>query len=288
MNHRAAVGFSPVGAAWSKLLHVQFRRFVVVSSALVFGCGNATEERPPLARDTCGGDPCVTTPLVGVGVGAATGDAGAPSPGGSSSGGLLAGDVIVVISADLTQTLPFGLAELAVRVEADDGRVSESTYGGGDFEIELTGRAPHWLSLRQTAGTQNLITTLQPVERGTDQTVSMVERQVIEDIADNLATGPLVLSADRAHALLQFTRNGVPLSGVSVVTTDGTVAYDLGSIYSDALDATAERGTAALMNLSAVPFPGGSSEVEIATADTRFVFELQLAQDAVTLVVMEL
>lgn len=260
--------------------------YCCVGLALLLGCANEPVERAPLASDLCDDGPCKLPPRTGIGgVGAAPSDGGAPLPGGDAGQGVLL-DFVVATRADASQTRDLANASLEVVVDAADGTRNRVQFGGSPISIDAIGRAPYWFRVRPLD--EGLVTTLVPVPEAPQMlTLPVFERRVIEDVADNL-TSPVALDPERGHAVLLFTRDGLPLPGVRVSVDGGRVAYDVGTLFSDALEETQERGAAALLNLPAVSFPGGSSEVLASFLGETVVIEIELAQGGVTLVTLRL
>jgi hypothetical protein len=252
---------------------------------LLVQCGNKKEERFPPASDRCGRNLC-TRPSNGGVVGRVPLDAGSdagvvtldPDAGTSFST-----EVVILTTGDLQQSRAFSGASLEISAEARDGTRTEQDYGGGPLSFAARGRAPFWMTLRQTGGSAELLTTLSVFDTAGNAPLPIVERAVLEDIADNLAGNPQLLQLDRAHAVLHFTDQGDPAIGVALSAVQGTIAYDVGTTYSDVLESTNERGAAALLNLPAVPLPGGSLEIQVTYQSETSTLQLRVAQDAVTL-----
>lgn len=264
------------------------RSLIWLAAASQVACSAKPVERAPLASDLCGKKVCTTTPRMGI-------SASAPAPEnvdaggvvGTSEQGSLSLDVVMARSADASETEPLGSDIIHLVVDADDGTRTEADYEGSELMLAGVGPAPYWLRLRPDDDTL-LITTLLPLAAGQpNASVPVFERRVFEDVANNLSI-PVALAADRGHAVLFFTRNDLPLPGVSVAVAEGRVAYDSGTLFSDGLEVTQEHGAAALLNLPAVPFPGGSSEVDVTFLGETVVLDIELCRDAVTLVTVPL
>jgi hypothetical protein len=252
---------------------------------VLYACAPEPVERAPLASDRCGGEICTMPPRMGIGGSALPADAG-PAVVSDAGGAAVSLEVQLATRADGSELGPLGSERIDVVVDAANGVRTEFTYDGGEQEVSLAGPAPYWFRLRPEAA--ELITTLLPVARVSSNLVlPLFDRRVFEDVADNLAI-PVALASDRGHAVMLFTRGGLPLSGVSVAVADGRVAYDAGTLFSDGVEVTQERGAAALLNLPAVTFPGGSSEVQVTVDGETSLVEIELSRDAVTLVTMSL
>jgi hypothetical protein len=255
--------------------------------ASLCACSSEPVERPPLASDRCGGELCTLQPRMGIAGGVDAIDAGDALQSGDDQQGSMSFDVAVATRADASQSRPLGSEAIEVVIDAADGARTELDYDGGESESIAPGPAPFWFRLRPLDDS-DLMTTLLPVPEARSLLGLFVfERRVFQDVADNLAI-PVDLSADRGHAVLLFTRDGLPLPGVSVSVPEGRVAYDAGTLFSDGVEVTQERGAAALLNLPAVPFPGGSSELEVTFLGETVLLEIELCRDAVTLVTLPL
>lgn len=204
---------------------------------------------------------------------------------GADAGPPVLGEVLVRLTPDGLETRPLDSASVEIVI---DSRTRERTIWSSDdgsFVASSIGSKPYWVRVRQTDGIADLLTTLTRVENV--ERVDIFERRVLEDVADNLAL-PVLLDPKMGHALFYFVRDDSPLEGVSLVVNEGSVAYDSGALFTDAFEATQEGGAAILLNVSAVPFPGGTSEFEIVVDGQSERVEIELAQDAVSVVTLEL
>lgn len=254
---------------------------------LCSACAQESPERSPLASDRCGGEPCERPAFGGI-TGRTVFDAGV-APGDAGQASEFLADVVVLFSPDFQQAQPLSAASLDVIVESSDGLETSVRTSEPRLTLSALGRPPYWAKLRQRDGTADLMGSLVPFADTSDgRVLPIVERQVLQDITDNLAGNPVPPNPLLGHAFVSFLREGLPLPGVSVTLAQGTVAYDAGFIYSDVLIETGERGMVALLNMPAVPFPGGSTSIQFSFEQRSTLLRLQLAQDAVTLVTVEL
>ncbi len=221
--------------------------------------------------------------------GSGDGDAGSTSgEGGAVETTSLTGRVSIAVSADLQTLVVLDDTRVEVTAESPDGFESTATVSGTDeFELEVHA-LPVRVSLEKLTGPADVLTTIQWVNdnEGTVN-VLMVERTVLQDIMDNLAMGATTLVEGRAHAFLSFVNPaGQPLDGVNVELADTTVAYDIGTFYTDVDGAdgeTAELGRALILNAEADAFPGEFEAINVLRAGQRSRVDVLLAGDAVTL-----
>jgi hypothetical protein len=185
-----------------------------------------------------------------------------------------------------------GFRNATVRVSAPSlsgGRASVSYDGSADFVLPgLTKARNVWFGVEQTAGAEQLVTTLQvrDTTQGDDLELAIVSFDALDSVASlGLLSVPATLDASRGHALLNFVDDdGAPLSGVSIESASGTtIAYDAGDTYSDALDETSVRGSVIVFNVRASSFPGGAQTVTIGYQGESESFDIQVAREALTL-----
>jgi hypothetical protein len=96
----------------------------------------------------------------------------------------------------------------------------------------------------------------------------------------------LELDPAAAHVVINFvTPEGISMPAVRVsFPEDANVAYDAGDVYSDLVLETSTRGTAILLNLPSVAYPGSATTLTASVADQQFDIDLRIAVGAVTLV----
>jgi hypothetical protein len=184
----------------------------------------------------------------------------------------------------LQGVIPLDDARVEIIGFSPDGSREQTTYGANEeFTLQLTGW-PARVSVRQTTGNVELMTTTQWVNESGPTELLIVQRTVLADIADNLANNATFLDGDRGHAFVNFYDSlGAPLIGINAQLEGAVVGYDIGIFYSDAEEQTAERGGAVLINAPAAPFPGNESNLVVRYVDQRLDLPLQLAADTVTI-----
>lgn len=294
---------------WFRTRHIQSLPKLPPSAALgaalcvlLSACGpKEKEERFPALNDNCKGEFCT-----GGGSGR-TGGGGVVSSddsNGSSAddddvdaGSLpktpLAGDVRVASSPDLQGPVDLADAELEVSAISLNGGVKLTDYDGqAPFELEATG-FPALLIARQTSGDAELMTTLQWVDEGSeDLELLIVERSLLQDIADNLGNGPASIKEGLGHVMIEFVDStGLPVADVSLTAIGiggPIVTYDLGGTYTDGTTATAERGSMLLLNVPGAALPGQNVVIEYESPDKTGTANLLVAKDALTLQRIEL
>lgn len=256
---------------------------------MLTACSSEPQEHPEFAPDYCSKHLCTTTPGVGVtGKGPAAVDGGSaadrPNPTDDT-----AFELRIVTNASLLQSMPFSSATVDVWIDDAEGGRFTTTTSSADITVGPLGDAPYWGRVRETGGAVSLLGTLQYLpEQSSPKVLNIVDVDALLDLRDQLST-PIELDPSQGHAILSFTRNGVPALGVWVeVGLASLAAYDLGTSFSDVLDGTGERGMATLLNLPAVPFPGGSTELVVHDGDETTRVEVELAQQSVTLMTIPL
>jgi hypothetical protein len=133
------------------------------------------------------------------------------------------------------------------------------------------------------------IETLQVVDStlGVFVDLAVISRPVLEEIAQSAFLGnPLELDPAGAHVVINFvTAQGISMPAVRVsFPEDASVAYDAGDAYSDLALETSTRGTAILLNLPSVAYPGSATTLTANVGDQQFDIDLRIALGAVTLV----
>jgi hypothetical protein len=256
---------------------------VFVGMFAAVGCAKEVEHAP-FAEDICAESLCTRPPLSRVsGSTPASMDAGMGDAG--SEPVAAEGTIVVVETPDLLQTRPLEGASVELVFDARTGERTRLDSDDGSFESPDVGANPYWVRVRPTEDPTDLLATLTRTD--SLDTVLVFERRAIEDVADNL-TLPVALDPTKGHAIFNFVRDGLPLQGVALDVPDGRVAYDSGTLFSDGIEATQERGAAVALNVAAVVFPGGSAEFEVLLDGSIQVVEIELSQDAVTVVTLSL
>ncbi len=263
---------------------------VWASTLLWLSCSSEKVERPPPASDRCGKELC-SAPVVSGGISAGKSDEPSGSPtgdAGSGPAGQLSGEVLIVRSPDLAQVGDLDGHEVTIAGLGPDGSDNELEYDGqGPFEIELQ-EPPVWV--RVESSDSDLITTIQGIAQlGAGAQLLVMERRVLSDVSEGLVLNPVALDPTRGHALIHFVDGaGQALANVSVEPTGGIVAYDAGATYTDAVEATSDRGAAILFNSPASALPGADVQLTITHEQVTTNASVPLARDALTLVIFEL
>ena len=259
------------------------------------------EVRPPVAGD-CNEPPCnevrasaTTTRAVALlpepGAGQA-GSSGNPPPPSTA----LQGSVRMIVEPDLFGTDPPN-APVEIRAAGVNGTVVAASPSA-DGSFSLPGVAPQeraWVAVGNFTDLPGdvFMDTYQQANTAAQQPVELavMQRTVMDQIAQgSFFDTPQELQDDRGHAIVQFIDElGNPVSGVSVTyptEDDAGIAYDSGDLYSDLLTETSVRGTVVLINLSAAPYPGGSTSLVARAAslpDLAFRSDLRVTAGSVTL-----
>lgn len=258
---------------------------------LLCGCAAEDPHRPPFISDQCGDDACSAPTISGGVAGNNPEVVDAPAPADVDPDGVdgqLSTTVAVALSPDLT-TLA-SLSE-AVRVigPAADGTVAEVTVSDSErFVLDLAS-PPIWLRV-QPESDARLLTTLQ--RRDTleaEAPLLVMDRQVLADVSEALAVNPVALDPAGGHAVVHLVDgSGAPIVGAQVLSESGVVAYDIGATFSDSTPETADRGAAAIFNVSAAAEPGSDVVFVVVTPDATVSIQLPMLQGALTLANVEL
>jgi hypothetical protein len=225
------------------------------------GCSPAHRDRYPPAGD-CTGSRC--RPTLGVGAigteAAPAGDSGAPD-GGSE-------DAVIELQAAVKGAVDPAISE--ARDEPDQA-VGVSLLGFADAQVEVTGAGrielpsdafPGWLRVTAQDNEAKLASTLRWTE-GTEMPLQLltVDRSLYEDVAVQLFV-PTSLEPTAGQLVLNIQGDsGMPVSGITLVTSSGKTAYDAADTFSDATDETGDQGAILWLN---VPTRGaGVQDVEV-------------------------
>ncbi len=197
------------------------------------------------------------------------------------------GVVAVAITADLQTVVDLAVGPVDVAVSGAEGGIDAAEYlPGSAFELSAKG-LPVLLAVQPRDPQLGLLTTLQWVHDPAAETVALVlNRVALDGLLDSFSSGQSSLEPNRAHAILNFLDDrGTPQSGVTISAGDAIVGYDQGPAYSDVQGATADRGSAVLINVpaAATGFPGATQLIGIEQDGTVTELELHLAAGAVTL-----
>jgi hypothetical protein len=200
----------------------------------------------------------------------------------------LVGRVSVAVAADLETLVALDDARVRVSATSPNGSTSETEVAGTEeFEVEVTG-LPVRVGLAKITGDADVMTTIQWVSDNSRVVdVKMVERSVLQDIAENLAAGATSLVEGQGHAFLSFVDSrGQPTQGVNVALGEATIAYDIGVFFSDAAGdqgETADLGRAVILNAPAEELPGEEQTMVITRDGMSTEIDVLMAADSVTL-----
>jgi hypothetical protein len=283
----------------------RIRPSAAIALFLALACSDQ-EERPPVASD-CNEPPCVE-----VRAGATTMSVVAllPEPGGGEAGSggsgnpppsQLQGSVRRIVEPDLFGTDPPNAA-VEIRAPGANGTVVVAGVAA-DGSFSMPGVLPQeqaWVAVGNftdpPSGT--FMDTYQRVNTAVQQPVELavMQQTVMEQIAQgSFFETPRQLQNDRGHAIVQFIDEfGAPVIGVSLTyptADDAGIAYDSGDLYSDLLTETSVRGTVVLLNLSAAPYPGGSTSIVAhvtSLPDREFRSDLRVTAGSLTLYTLQL
>ena len=270
---------------------------VVSGGALLVGACTTESERFEPAPLTCGGEPCADLSGSGSGVSGA-GTSGSSTPVGGQATGVDSGAMVPGSDGEVAQFAVEGVfsLDLSVRQPLETGSVQEYpalmdpvSFSDGRAAVRLSEDSRGvWVFPSSDA---NLRQTLNVHDFGLAPLGSAlaVDEGTLFDLTDSLALDTRALDAEEAAAFVFFTnRAGTPLTGVSVLQQPlgVTVAYDLGIIYSDAIEATTERGVAVLLHLTpTVSVPETQSFVMRATvAGVESELTIPAARGALTFI----
>lgn len=297
--------YAPLGSRWSlrrraPLRSNRFAALVLLAGPAALGC-RESEPRPEAL--TCADPACSSYVIAPRPVSSEpAGAAGAAGQGGAGGGGgmptattRLAGTVLELTGGDLGVVQPL-FGQVRVRAESVDGGEPAETAPRSDGGYELDG-APLarglWVAVGafESPPSAVYLDTLQPVDStGAGPTdLYVVPREAMEALAASAyLVSPQELEPARAHVLVRFVdRDGAPTAGVRITfpaPSEVPAAYDGGGVYSDGLEETSDQGAAVLLNLAAPAWPGASGTIQAEYAGSRFLFQVQLAADSVSLV----
>jgi hypothetical protein len=224
-------------------------------AALVLGC-STVPDYPLLMEDCTRNDAGACLPPLPTGLGGATSGASSSGTGGAGAGVEVKGTVALVSSPsfDLKTATPYqGTANI---VGAGAGGVVTAPYGGPagpKFDLAGVSPGPGWLLVNDTSGSSTVLSTWSRVALPSagPVTLPLIDQATIAQIA---AASPSIkggLSPTAAQVIVQVTKGGAPLAGVT--TTGGTggavLVYDTGpGTYSATATATGSGGTILLFN----------------------------------------
>jgi hypothetical protein len=209
--------------------------------------------------------------------------------------GTLTGDVMMLTGTNLKieQDVDSQVEISALAASGMDARVTTRYDGDEDFSlsgVQITGQL--WVGVRPVGNpTRALMSTLQTVNSTLVDPLHLkvVERASMDDIAgaSGLLT-PVTLDPERGHLVVYFVnQDNNPVSGIRILDTaaiDGSlIAYDAGNVYSDSLEQTNIGGSALLLNLNSIPFPGEEMTVAFNFDGLDSSFPVHVARDTLTI-----
>lgn len=215
---------------------------------------------------------------------------------GSGTVGTLTGDVMMLTGTNLKLEVDVeSEVEISALAEAG-GRATIRYDGDQDFSlsgVQVTGTL--WVGVEPVGNpTRAMMSTLQAVNSTELDPLHLkvVERASMEDIAgaSGLLT-PVTLDPERGHLVIYFVdADDAPISGVKILDTtavDGAlIAYDAGNVYSDSLEQTNIGGSALLLNVDTIPFPGEAKTIAFNFDGLDSSFVVDMARDTVTIAVV--
>jgi hypothetical protein len=216
---------------------------------------------------------------------------------GTGTLGTLTGDVMMLTGTNLKieQELD-SQVEISTAPNSGTARVTTRYDGDQDFSlsgVQVAGRI--WVGVEPVGNpTRALMPTLQAVNSTNLDALHLkiVERASMEDIAgaSGLLT-PVTLDPERGHLVVYFVdQNDAPVSGIRILDTaainGSLIAYDAGNVYSDSLEETDIGGSALLLNLDSIPFPGEEKTIAFNFDGLDSSFPVDVARDTVTIAVV--
>jgi hypothetical protein len=259
-------------------------------------CARELDERPP-PIGSCDGPECVSPPDMvagGLGPGGSGGAAGSGGSDGEDDAVTLEGSVQLVTSQDLLSL--DGLTrsvDVLTRGFDTPPQIVAPTEADGSFRIE--GVSPQSalqviVAPSDDASASLFIDTLQAVDStlGGGVDLRVLSRPVFDDLVDgSFVANPTVFDTTQAAAIVQFIdERDLPIAGLSIISDVGraSIAYDSGSIYSDVLEQTGDRGAVVLLNVAAQFYPGRLLPLTVLLSDGEEASAgVQVVRGAVTL-----
>lgn len=158
---------------------------------------------------------------------------------------------------------PSALTEPARVAWADDESQQTDTDSDGSFVLEgLLAEPSAWWVVTAVSGDPAWYPALQQVSLAQEPfLLDAILRSVLEETAEaGLSLATAEFDPLRSHLVVRFVGGArEPRAGVSLLSVDGAAvqaAYDAGDLYTDAIEATGERGVAFVLNLAASEPPG--------------------------------
>ncbi|MDI1444797.1 hypothetical protein [Polyangium sp. 6x1] len=258
-----------------------FGSLVFVAAA----CGSSETDLDP--RPPCTGTGCVNPS----GGSSATGGGGG-SGGQGGEGGTLSNDVTgnvgVLNEPSFSQIGPYAGAS-TIFATSSTGMPLEAPYGDmvTSFSLPSVISGTPWIFVRdETIGATGILSTHSAVRVPSSGPVTLpvVDRNVLSSIAGTLPA-PLVIDTARAHLIIKLSRNGQPLSGVTLTTPlpGAEIVYDTGvGLYSNQTNLT---GTAGVILVFDVDAPQTAEQRTLTLTDAAqqgFTIQLPIQAGAAT------
>lgn len=246
MKHRPVLARRPLGI---------FFFVAAVLGSLAAACGPAETDVGP--RPPCPADAGTCTTTSGGNGTAGGGQGGGGGTGGGSQSNDVHGSVGVLKNSSFSMISPYAGAA-TIFAPTTGGTVMSAPYSdmSPTFDIADVTPGKTWFFVRdETVGATGILSThsLLDVPAGNNVMLPVLDRYVLNEIAGMLPA-PTTLADGKAHLVLFFTRNGQPLSGVTVSTAlpGAVMAYDNGiGIYTNQTTLTGPAGVSLVLNLDA-------------------------------------
>ncbi|MDC3957760.1 hypothetical protein [Polyangium jinanense] len=263
----------------SLLLRVSmFGSLVSVAAA----CGSAETDLDP--RSPCTGPGCVNPS------GGSTASGGGGGQGGE--GGTLSNDVTgnvgVLNEPSFAQIGPYAGAA-TIFATSSTGMLLEAPYGDmvTSFSLPSVISGTPWIFVRdETLGATGILSTHSAVRVPSSGPVTLpvVDRNVLSSIAATLPA-PIVIQTSRAHLIIKVSRNGQPLSGVTLTTPlpGAEIAYDTGvGLYSNQTNLTGAAGVILAFDVDAPATAEQRTFTLTDAAQQGFMIQLPIQASAAT------
>ncbi|MDI3286335.1 hypothetical protein [Polyangium sp. 15x6] len=267
----------------SSSLSPLLRAFVFGSLVFVAAaCGSAETDLDP--RPPCTGPGCVNPS------GGSTASGGGGGQGGE--GGALSSDVTgnvgVLNEPSFAQIGPYAGAA-TIFATSSTGMPLEAPYGDmvTSFSLPSVISGTPWIFVRdETIGATGILSTHSAVRVPSSGPVTLpvVDRNVLSSIASTLPA-PLVIDTTRAHLIIKVSRNGQPLSGVTLTTPlpGAEIAYDTGvGLYSNQTNLTGTAGVILAFDVDAPQTAEQRTFTLTDAAQQGFMIQLPIQAGAAT------
>jgi hypothetical protein len=264
--------------------------------SLAAACGPVDTDvgpKPPCPADagTC------TTTSGGAGSGGG-GQGGSGGSGGGNGGGQQSNDVrgsVGILNSPSFSTISPYVGAATIFAPSSGGTLAQAPYSDANPMFEIADVTPGrtWFLVRdETVGATGILSThsLLDVPTSGEVMLPVIERQVLSSIAGMLPA-PTTIQDGKAHLVLLFVRNGLPLSGVTVSTAlpGAVMAYDDGiGLYTNQTKLTGPAGVSLVLNLEA---PATAEMRNLTVTDVNgqgYMIQLPVQSNAATFAAFEL